>query len=256
MDKIERIERRLKLHDVRVLMSVVEAGSMHKAAKRLGTSQPAVSRSIADLEHALGVRLLDRSGRGVEATQYGRAIIRRGIAVFDELRQGVRDIEFLADPTAGELRIGYTEAVAGGPGFAVIDRTHAAISAHRVQCRDRSSGGALPQLGGAECRAGAGGGHRPDPGSVCRREPIRRLLVVAAGLRNPWTRRRRIELAELVSEPWTLSPPDTVPGALAVAAFRVNVGLSRHGIGRHLVHQSAQEAAGNRPLLTIVPGSH
>ena len=61
MDDIERIERRLKLHDVRVLLSVVQAGSMHKAAERLATSQPAISRAIADLEHALGVRLLDRS---------------------------------------------------------------------------------------------------------------------------------------------------------------------------------------------------
>jgi len=72
MDELERIERRLKLHDVRVLMSVVEAGSMNRAAERLGTSQPAVSRAIADLEHALGVSLLDRSPAGVEPTQYGR----------------------------------------------------------------------------------------------------------------------------------------------------------------------------------------
>lgn len=104
MDNIERIERRLKLHDMRVLLSVVQAGSMHKAAERLGTTQPSVSRSISDIEHTLGVRLLDRSRRGVEPTHFGRAIIKRGVAVFDEIRQGVKDIEFLADPTVGELR--------------------------------------------------------------------------------------------------------------------------------------------------------
>src|SRR5262249_48726407 len=122
MDGIDRIERRLKLHDVRVLMSVVQAGSMHKAAERLAISQPAVSRSIGDLEHALGVRLLDRSPTGIEPTPYGRAIIKRGFAVFDELRQGVKDIEFLADPTAGELRIGTTEALASGLVLTVVDR--------------------------------------------------------------------------------------------------------------------------------------
>src|SRR3954466_11286348 len=122
MDEIERIERRLKLHDVRVLMSVVQAGSMHKAAERLATSQPAVSRAIADLEHALGVRLLDRSPNGVRPTQYGEAILKRGLAVFDELRQGVKDIEFLSDPTSGELRVGCSEYAAGGPVLAVIDR--------------------------------------------------------------------------------------------------------------------------------------
>src|SRR6266550_8892841 len=122
MDITDRIERRLKLHDLRVLITVVQAGSMSKAAERLGTAQRALSRSIAELEHALGVRLLDRSPRGVQPTDYGRALINRGIAVFDELRQGIKDIEFLADPTAGELRIGTSEDLAAGLVLAVVKR--------------------------------------------------------------------------------------------------------------------------------------
>jgi hypothetical protein len=51
----------------------------------------------AELELAIGVPLLDRSPKAVEPTAYGRALLRRGLAAFDELRQGVRDIEFLAD---------------------------------------------------------------------------------------------------------------------------------------------------------------
>src|SRR6202162_1544679 len=90
MNKSERIERRLKLHDLRVLMAVIEQGSMGKAPKPRPPSHPAVSRAIGDLEHSLGVRLLDRGLRGVVPTPYGRALIRRGIAVFDELRQGVK----------------------------------------------------------------------------------------------------------------------------------------------------------------------
>jgi len=90
MDEIERIQRRISLHDLRVLMWVIQAGSMGKAAKRLATSQPAVSRSIADLESVLGVRLVDRSPQGIEPTQYGRALLRRGISVFDELGQGIK----------------------------------------------------------------------------------------------------------------------------------------------------------------------
>src|SRR4051812_40242879 len=122
MDDTERVERRLKLRDLRVLMSVVETGSMGKAAQRLATSQPAISRSIADLEHALGVRLLDRSPRGIDPTPYGRALVARGVAVFDELGQGIKDIEFLADPTAGEVRVGASIAVAVGFVAAVVDR--------------------------------------------------------------------------------------------------------------------------------------
>src|SRR5688500_18664182 len=107
IDHSERfIGRRLRLRDLHVFMEVVRSGSMAKAAARLGVSQPAVSEVIAALEHALRVRLFDRSAQGVEPTVYGRALLKRGAAAFDELKQGVKDIEALADPSAGELRIG------------------------------------------------------------------------------------------------------------------------------------------------------
>ena len=54
------------------------------------------------------MRLLERNPHGVELTEYGRAMLDRSHAAFDELRQGVKDIEFLSDPTAGEVRIGTT----------------------------------------------------------------------------------------------------------------------------------------------------
>jgi DNA-binding transcriptional LysR family regulator len=117
-----RIGRRLKLHDLHVLLAVVQAGSMAKAAAQLAVSQPAVSKSIADMERALGVRLLDRSSQGVAPTRYGHALIRRGAAVFDELRQGVKEIEFLADPTVGEVRVGTTEPLAASFVSLVVER--------------------------------------------------------------------------------------------------------------------------------------
>jgi hypothetical protein len=98
----DRIGRRLKLRDLHILSAVVQWGSMAKAATHLSMTQPAISDAIASLEGALGVRLLDRSSRGVEPTIYTNALLKRGLVVFDELRQGIRDIEFLANPTAGE----------------------------------------------------------------------------------------------------------------------------------------------------------
>src|SRR5258708_6555901 len=117
-----RVGRRLKLRDLNILLAVADAGSMAKAATRLAISQPAISRAIADMEHTLGVRLLDRSPQGVEPTQYGQALLKRGLAVFDELKQGVQDIEFLSDPGAGELRIGASAALSEGIVAAVADR--------------------------------------------------------------------------------------------------------------------------------------
>ena len=122
MQLSDRIGRRMKLQDLHVLMTVVQAGSMGKAAQRLNTTQPTISRSIAELEHALGVRLLDRHRQGVEPTEYGRALLDGGVAVFDDLRQGVKNIEFLADPAAGEVRIGSNAPLAASFVSAVVDR--------------------------------------------------------------------------------------------------------------------------------------
>src|ERR1044071_5242810 len=122
MQLSDRIGRRIRLQDIHILMAVVQAGSMAKAARHLNTSQPNISKSIADLERELGVRLLDRHRQGVEPTDYGRALLGGGAAVFDELRQTVKNIEALADPAAGEVRIGANPALAAGFVSVVIDR--------------------------------------------------------------------------------------------------------------------------------------
>src|SRR4029079_5255184 len=118
----DRIGRRLKLRDLHVLSAVVQWGSMAKAAQHLAVSQPVVSAAVSDLEHAIGVRLLDRSRRGGEPTIYGRALLKHGMVAFDALKQGVKEIEFLADPTAGELRIGCPEWISAGLLPVIIDR--------------------------------------------------------------------------------------------------------------------------------------
>src|SRR5262245_28034461 len=122
IDWERQIGRRLKLRDLHVFLTVTQCSSMGKAAAQLGVSPPTVSEVIADLEHALGVRLLDRSAQGVEPTIYGQALLRRGVAAFDELKQGIRDIEFLSDPTTGELRIGCSEPVSAAVLPPILDQ--------------------------------------------------------------------------------------------------------------------------------------
>src|SRR5215510_14719624 len=107
-----RIGRRLRLRDLHVFFAVVEAGSMAKAAAQLRIKQPSVSKAIGDLEAALGVRLFDRSPQGAEPTIYGDALLKSGVAAFDDLRQGIRNIEFLSDATKGDVRIGCVASVA------------------------------------------------------------------------------------------------------------------------------------------------
>ena len=92
----EFIGQRIKLQHLKIIMAVADWGSMQKAARHLGISQPVVSKVIAEIEHLLGVSLFDRSSQGVEATPYGRAVIKRGAAIFDDLRTCVDEIKFLA----------------------------------------------------------------------------------------------------------------------------------------------------------------
>ena len=117
---------------------------MSKAAALLNTTQSAISRSIADLEQTIGVRLLDRGPQGVEPTQYGRALLKHGVVAFDELKQGVKNIEFLADPAAGEVRIGCNPFLAASFVSAVDRSALPALSAHRVSSRGRTDGNTSP----------------------------------------------------------------------------------------------------------------
>src|SRR5215207_10147014 len=117
----ERIGRRIKLRDLHLLEAAAKAGSLAKAAKSLGMSQPAVSYAIAEMEQSLGVPLLDRTSQGVTPTAFGRVLLERSVVVFNELRQGLTEIEFLTDPAGGELRLGTPQPMLAVT-TAIIDR--------------------------------------------------------------------------------------------------------------------------------------
>jgi hypothetical protein len=100
--------QRIKLHDRHATMAVVQTGSMTRAAALLNTTQPAISRCIAELEHIFGVRLLHRNPRGIEPAEYRRSLLDCGIAVFNDLRRGVKTIEALADSRLAKCGSGVT----------------------------------------------------------------------------------------------------------------------------------------------------
>jgi DNA-binding transcriptional LysR family regulator len=217
----DRIGRRLKLRDLHILMTVAQCGSMGKAAAQLAVSQPAVSKAIADVEHTLGVSLLDRTTQGVEPTLYGRALLKWGVAAFDDLRQGVKEIEFLADPTAGEVRVGSTEGMTAGLVPAVIDRlsrqfprlAFSVIQAPtlviyrdlRERAVDLILGRMIAPIADEDLNAEI---------------LLNDQLVVVAGVASKWLQRRRVDPAELVDEPWCLPPYDSLVGSLVAEAFR------------------------------------
>ncbi len=216
-----RIGRRLKLRDLHILFAVVQWGSMAKAAKQLGMSQPAVSESIANLEDTLHVRLLDRSSKGIEPTLYARALLKRSHVVFDELRQGIKDIEFLANPTVGEVRVASGELSAAGLLPAVIDQFSSSYSQIVVsvvqsniatlefrELRERKVDLALGRIPRSFMEADL-------DVEILFDDPYR----VVVGARSRWAHRRKVALADLVNEPWILSPNQVV-SELITEAFK------------------------------------
>jgi DNA-binding transcriptional LysR family regulator len=217
----KRLGRHLKLRDLNVLLTVARCGSMGKAAAELSLSQPAVSKAIADMEFTLGVRLLDRGPQGVEPTIYGRALLDRGLIAFDELRQAVKHIEYLADPAAGELRIGCAVVIGTCFGAMVVEelsRRHPGIVFHVLAAQSDVIYRALEErkVDLVIVRL-----FRPFAEEHMHPEVLYdEQEVVVAGAQNPWVRRRKIALADLMNEAWTLPPPDSLNGELVVEAFR------------------------------------
>jgi len=218
----ERIGRRLKLRDLHILMAVAKAGSMGRAAADLAISQPSVSKAIADVEHAIGLQLFDRRKRGVEPTLYGRALLQCGVAVFDDLRQGVKQLEFLRDPTIGELRIGCNESLSAGFVAAVLDhisRRHPGIVIHLVPAdRGMLLDRELPQraIELAVTTISA-----LDPQKDIDVLPLfDDRFVVMAGAQSKWAKRRKVRLRDILGEPWVLPPADSLPGMRIADIFR------------------------------------
>ena len=226
MQSADRIGARVKLRDLRVLVAVANAGSISRAAEQLAISHPAVSRTISDLEYTLGVRLFDRSARGIEPTMYGRAFLDCGVAVFDDLRRGVQRLEFLSDPASGEVRIGSSDVMMAGFIPAIIDRLgrkHPRMVFHTIQGDNQLLGAVLRErkVDLVITRRTQTSGEDDFVGEVLFDDPLR----IVAGPRNRWIGRRKLGLADLFTDPWILPTLDSSIGLLIVK------GLNSIGLG-------------------------
>jgi DNA-binding transcriptional LysR family regulator len=219
MPQIEQTSRRIKLRQLEVLIAVAQAGNMAKAAGQLAITQPVISKTIADLESTLGMRLFDRNRRGVELTLYGRALFDRSVTIFNDLKTGIAELETLSDPTAGELRIGSSEAVAAGMLTAIIDRLSRQYPRLRFEV---TLGGGLIDLQYHELQT-----RSLDlvigrlPSAIPEKIDVTLLYhdpsFVVAGTKNEWVRRRRIDLADLTDESWCLPSLENYPWSLILS---------------------------------------
>jgi len=221
MDWSDRIGRRIRLRDLHIVLAVAEAGSMAKASQKLAISHPVVSKTISDLEHTLGVKLFDRTSQGVELTAYGEALVKCGVNVFDEMRQGLKQIEFLTDPSSGELAVGCPEIMNASIMPAISERL---LRQHPgLQLRVIHADIALAQFNLLrERKVELLIGRMPDPfveDDLVSDPLLEEPFVAVVGTNSQLARRRRVELADLMGQSWVLPPHDSTPGTIISGLF-------------------------------------
>ena len=216
----DRIGRRLRLKDLHTLQTVAEVGSMAKASERLALSQPAISKAVSEMEHVLGASLLDRSGRGVALTELGRLLVERTRVIFDEISQGVTDIENLSDPTRGIVKIGTTEPVASVVSE-IINRLASKYKQIRYDVMISDLDSLIGELRQRTRDVVVTRWATPPMADDLAVQPLfKSPLAVMAAQGHPRLRRKKLSLADLTDERWTLSPPDSFLGRTVVDLFR------------------------------------
>ena len=118
-----------KLHHLRDFVAIARAGSARSAARSLGLTQPALTRSLSELEIELDVGLFERHARGMTLTAAGDRFLIRAQAALEELRRGVEEAKQSQGQMQGSIAVALSSAV-------VLTMLPAACDAFRRECPD------------------------------------------------------------------------------------------------------------------------
>jgi DNA-binding transcriptional LysR family regulator len=171
------------------------------------------------MEHTLGAPLLNRSTRGVEPTEHGRVLIERSRVIFDEVKQGIKDIEHLSDPTQGEIRIGSIEPVA-----AVLSDIINQLTRRYPRITYQVTVGDTDMLAG-KLRDRALDVVFTRWNALTQADDLvaetlyKSTLAVMADKNHPMASRQQLTLPDLMREHWALAPPDTFLGRVVADLF-------------------------------------
>jgi len=202
----------MRLNQIRDLIAVSEAGSLRAAARRIGISQPAMSKSLAELEREFQAQLLTRTSRGVTLTAAGRAFVARARVVQGELRKVREDLAALSGGTEGTVAFGIGPALGLPLVPGAMVRFRAERPGARVRIREGMRNALLPLVRDETLDfAVTELAEATEPGTHYR--PLFRLeLGVAARKGHPLA--RATSLADLAQAPWLFFYPPGSGGAL------------------------------------------
>ena len=214
------LRSRLKMRQVRLLVALDEHRNMHRAAASIATTQPAATRLLGDLEKLLGMRLFERSARGLTPNAYGESIVRHARIILSALDHSRDELNALLQGTAGKIVIGTLLVTAPVLVPRAVARFKKRHPRHTLLIREGTTPGLAAALqrgevdlvvGRASSELGAGFTFE-----AFYAEPMR----VVARKGHPLAGRRTLALARLAGWPWIVPTPETAYRKRLEAAFR------------------------------------
>lgn len=254
MDNPSTLVRDLKLRELRIALRVAQCGGILKAATELNLSQPAVTRTIRELELKLGVALFERTSKGVSLTPYGEVFLNRAAAVFGEIRSVELELQQLKTGTQGIVKVGampmaaasvvsqaISDLLRSDPGleFSVFEAPPVELTR---ALREREIDFAVGRLPGET-------GHRDFEHELLMYDTMR--IVVREG--HPLASVQRPKLQQLSSWSWLLPPPGTPVYELIAAEFRSRGFQPPKVAASTLSLLILQRLAANSDCITLLP---
>lgn len=201
----------LKPRHLHLLVALDDYRNVGKVAASICVTQPAVSKSLAELEKGLGVKLFERTVRGVHPTPFGECLIRHARTVLADLTRARDELKSLKAGASGSLCIGALSTAA----VAMVPRALAAFKQRApgttVLVRESTMETLLPELWSGNVDLIVG--RLPDQRSVHGLEEkvlSEEAVTLVAGTHHPLARRKRLRWPDLMAYPWVLPPVDTM----------------------------------------------
>src|SRR5215469_15964942 len=209
--RLERwITRKFRLRHVELIAEVYDCRSILKASRRLNLSQPTVTKALQDVESTLGVKLFERSNRGLEPTAYGEIFARHAKIVLAQLRHAAEELESLRAGYSGKVTVGTLLAASASilpDAIALLKKQRPAVAISVVV---GTYDVLMPSLLVGDLDMVLG--RLPEEGrsrALVYEEFYAEPICIVARRGHPLARKRRLRLRELANEPWLLPLPET-----------------------------------------------
>ena len=220
----------MELRQLRHFPEIVRDSSFGQASDKLNITQPALSKSISNLEHSLGCQLLERHPTGVTPTEYGMVSLDYAALVTSELDRAVEELNALRGKGRGVVRVGAGATMMRYVLPQAVRRFMEQAEGNSVSFRQGLKDDLLAALRRGEIDIMVGS-TSPDalPEDMRHELILQDRIVVVADARHPLAQRRQLSLTEIAAEAWVL-PEATEPEGERLTRTLRRAGLEPPGV--------------------------